>query len=114
MKKSILVVDDDEAIRDSLKASLTRCGYLVYTLKNGQECLDFVKRELPSVIIIDCFMPVLDGLTTVKLLQNYRQKLPIIMMSSDEIKSNCVFLRKPFKFDNLLAVLNNVLCTRIC
>jgi len=114
MQKSILVVDDDATIRNTLSVSLTKRGYLVYTSQNGKECLDFIKKNTPNVVIIDCFMPVMDGLTTVKHLQNSEKKFPIIMISSDEIKSNCVFLRKPFKIESLLNILDKVLKVKIC
>ena len=60
-------------------------------------------------MVIDCFMPKMDGLTTIKILQNQQNKTPIIMMSSDQISSNgFVFLRKPFKMNELITLIDNL------
>ncbi len=68
-EKKILVVDDDELIRDGLKSFLTRLGYLVKVAEGSKEALDFIKKEEFPVIITDIKMPDIDG---IKLCQSIR------------------------------------------
>lgn len=59
---TILVVDDDYAIRDSLTELLEDEGYLVARAENGQEALDFLRHNgVPCLILLDLMMPVMDG-----------------------------------------------------
>lgn len=112
--KSILLVDDDEQLKSTLVTSLAKLGYIVYTSKNGQECIDFIKYNTPSVIVIDCFMPKLDGLSAIKIMQDNKNKIPIIMISSDDIKANgFLFLRKPFKINNLVQMIESLINIKI-
>lgn len=114
VSKSILLVDDDEVLKENLQICLVKSGYTVYTLKNGEECLNFIKNTIPNILIIDCFMPKMDGLTTIKLMQNINVNIPIIMISSDDIKpKGFLFLRKPFKFHSLLDLIQSILNTKI-
>ncbi len=57
----VLVVDDDEDVRLLLQTALTGRGYRVITAANGQEGLQHLERELPRLVVLDYWMPVLDG-----------------------------------------------------
>lgn len=61
-RKRVLVVDDDRDIRETLQELLEQEGYEVETAKNGVEALKFARRERPAVILLDLFMPIMDGL----------------------------------------------------
>ncbi len=69
IKKKILVVDDEEQIRDGLKNFLTRQGYVVKVAEGSKEALDFIIKEEFPVIITDIKMPDIDG---IKLCQSIR------------------------------------------
>lgn len=61
-RRHVLVVDDDRDIRETLQELLEQEGYEVETARNGAEALTLARRERPAVILLDLFMPVMDGL----------------------------------------------------
>ena len=80
----VLVVDDNQANRQLLRAYLTRLGMEVLTADNGLEALEVFEREMPDIVLIDVMMPVMDGLTaTRKLRERYAERwVPIVMLSA--------------------------------
>lgn len=70
---SILVIDDEEDIRDALQMILKSAGYDVKVASNGYEAIDFQRREPADVIITDIIMPEKDGISTIK---EIRQEFP--------------------------------------
>ena len=80
----VLVVDDNQANRQLLRAYLTRLGMEVLTADNGLEALEVFEREMPDIVLIDVMMPVMDGLTaTRKLRERYTERwVPIVMLSA--------------------------------
>jgi CheY-like chemotaxis protein len=107
-RKSILVVDDDEDICDTLKAVLEEEGYAVAVAWNGAEALALLREtpSKPALVILDILMPVMDGAAL------YREMkadpaladIPIIISTSDPSKapSNVLMIRKPVALDLLL------------
>lgn len=67
--KTILIVDDERALRELLRDTFELRGYKCLTAKNGREALKIAKKELPSLIILDLIMPVMDGAQTHKALK---------------------------------------------
>lgn len=61
MKYKVLIAEDDNVIREVLKEHLENEGYEVFTAVNGQEAVDLAKKEKPHIIVMDMFMPVMDG-----------------------------------------------------
>jgi two-component system, CitB family, response regulator DctR len=59
--KKILIIEDDKALQDVYKLVLSHTGYEVYTANNGAEGLVINRRIKPDLILLDIFMPVLDG-----------------------------------------------------
>jgi CheY-like chemotaxis protein len=111
MTKTILVVDDEPAVRDMLKDFLTPLEYEVLTAANGEEALNLAEREDPEIILLDVRMPGIDGLETCGRLkiQEETRGIPIIMMTGfgitpDEAQTvgaeDCV--SKPFNLPDLL------------
>lgn len=113
MRKSILVVDDEEDTRKVLKLILEQEGYDVKTASNGKECLKRLNKSI-NLILLDIMMPILDGwgvVAKIKINQKFR-KIPIIMLTVksgkedyDKAKSFQVedYIVKPFEPDNLIA-----------
>lgn len=62
-KKSILIIEDDTALRKVLNDKLTDEGFIVFEAVNGVEGLKLAKENHPSVILLDIFMPIMDGVT---------------------------------------------------
>jgi two-component system cell cycle sensor histidine kinase/response regulator CckA len=111
MAKKILVVDDEDVVRDILTDFLTLGGYEVLTAASGEEGVALAEREEPEVILLDALMPGIDGLETCARLkaQERTRGIPIIMMTGfgvmpDEAETVGAedFVSKPFKLDDLL------------
>lgn len=108
--KSILVVDDDEAIREVLKMSLEMEGYPVMTATNGKEALDILSRSPnQGLILLDLMMPVMNGWEFVEEFQKVEKysNIPIILISAySERAKNLPAIQevfsKPMNFNTLL------------
>jgi two-component system response regulator AtoC len=79
---SILIVDDEEGIRNYLKTLLKLKGYEVQTVASGIEAIDyFNSNPPPSLILLDILMPEIDGLETLRRLRKVEREMPVIMLS---------------------------------
>ena len=67
---SILIIDDEEDIRDALQMVLQRAGYDVMVAANGSEAIELQRSEPADLIITDIIMPEKDGVTTIKEIRN--------------------------------------------
>lgn len=108
----ILVVDDDRAVRDSLRRSLEFNGYTVELAGDGAEALAVVPRSDPDLIIMDVMMPRLDGLEATRALRSAGNDVPILVLTARDAVNDRVdgldagaddYLTKPFALDELLA-----------
>lgn len=107
--RSILIVEDDIDIRESLQATLTHEGYLVYTAVNGREGLDVLPRiERPCLILLDLMMPVMNGWEFLSFLRknDLLATIPVIVVSAYVSESQPLpveaVIKKPFDLDLLL------------
>ena len=108
----ILVVDDDRGIRETLGDVLVDEGYTVGFARNGAEALEFLRTEgLPSLILLDVSMPVLDGpgFRAQQLKDAALAAIPVILLTAagphdeaNEVPGVAAFLRKPFGLSQLL------------
>ncbi|MGZ8179044.1 response regulator transcription factor [Williamsia sp. SKLECPSW1] len=114
----ILVVDDDRAVRESLRRSLSFNGYTVETASDGMEALDAIKSERPDAVVLDVMMPRLDGLEVCRRLRSTGDDLPILVLTARDSVSERVsgldagaddYLPKPFALEELLARLRALL-----
>lgn len=105
MIKRILICDDDENILEATKIILSDKGYAVEVSKNGQEVCKKLKEEKFDILLLDLWMPNLDGKETTKFLKNQEKtkNLPIIIFSAssqiEKIASEIGadgYLKKPF------------------
>src|SRR4029450_8439346 len=80
-KPRLLVIDDEAAIRDSLKMILEYEDYQFVGAASGQEGLAVVQRERPDVVLLDIKMPGMDGIEVLKQLHAADESLPIVMIS---------------------------------
>jgi two-component system chemotaxis response regulator CheY len=105
----ILVVDDDESIRQTIAEILEVEGYLVAAAANGEEALERVEEAHPALVLLDMRMPVLDGWGFARELRLRGIKLPILVMTAaqnarswaEEIGADG-YVAKPFDLDELL------------
>ncbi|MBA2698859.1 MAG: response regulator transcription factor [Nocardioidaceae bacterium] len=108
----ILVVDDDRAVRDSLRRSLEFNGYEVALANDGVEALARINGLSPDALIVDVMMPRLDGIETTKALRAAGNDLPILVLTARDLVNDRVdgldagaddYLAKPFALEELLA-----------
>lgn len=118
MFPTILVVDDEPSIRRSLEGILTDEGFEVITAANGYDCLKAVETEFPDLILLDIWMPGIDGLETLKEIKKTNPLLPVIMISGHGTIETAVtatkqgaynFIEKPVAIDKVIVAINNAL-----
>ena len=80
-KPRILVIDDESAIRDSLKMILEYEGYQFVGAVSGQDGLTTIQRERPDAVLLDIKMPGMDGMEVLRKLHALDESLPVIMIS---------------------------------
>ncbi|WP_346916003.1 response regulator transcription factor [Clostridium sp.] len=80
---NILLVDDEENIRNLLDAYLKKEGFNILHSSNGKEAIKIMERELVNLVVLDIMMPILDGFETLKVIRN-RWNVPVIMLSAKE------------------------------
>jgi len=114
----VLVVDDDQAVRDSLRRSLEFNGYTVTLARDGAEALASIGQASPDALVIDVMMPRLDGLEATKALRAAGNDLPILVLTARDSVGDRVegldagaddYLTKPFALEELLARLRALL-----
>ncbi|SDD30508.1 response regulator transcription factor [Actinokineospora iranica] len=118
----ILVVDDDRAVRESLRRSLQFNGYQVDLASDGQQALESVlgaeQASRPDAMVLDVMMPRLDGLEVCRRLRGVGDDLPILVLTARDLVSDRVagldagaddYLPKPFALEELLARLRALL-----
>jgi two-component system, cell cycle sensor histidine kinase and response regulator CckA len=122
VKPLILVVDDDELLRDTTAEMLQGLGYLTRKARGGRECQKILaahRHEL-SAMVLDCRMPDIDGVTVLKQLRAQKDRLPVVLVSgmvtddnlSEELRDRRTrFLQKPFTQVQLGMVVKNLLGT---
>jgi two-component system, OmpR family, response regulator MprA len=108
----ILVVDDERAVRESLRRALELEGYDVELAGDGLEGLTRVEESQPDVLILDVLMPGMDGLEMCRRLRRGGNRLPVLMLTARDAVENRVagldagaddYVTKPFALEELLA-----------
>lgn len=112
---NILIVEDDEEIKDAVEIYLRNQGYKIFKAKNGYEGLEIIKSETIHLAIVDIMMPKMDGITMVMNLRT-RYDFPVIMLSAkseeiDKITGLNIgaddYITKPFNPMELIARVNS-------
>jgi two-component system response regulator MprA len=114
----ILVVDDDRAVRESLRRSLQFNGYQVELASDGVQAMEQIEAQRPDAVVLDVMMPRLDGLEVCRRLRSTGDDLPILVLTARDAVSDRVagldagaddYLPKPFALEELLARLRALL-----
>ena len=118
MKPRILVIDDESAIRDSLRMILEYEGYEVQGAATGQDGLTLVDRDPPELVFLDIKMAGMDGLEVLQRLKAGHDTLPVVMISGHATVSTAVeatklgafdFIEKPLSTERVLVTVRNAL-----
>ena len=108
----ILVVDDERAVRESLRRALELEGYEIELAADGGEALAQLESDQPDAVILDVLMPGVDGLEVCRRLRRSGNRIPILMLTARDAVENRVegldagaddYVTKPFALDELLA-----------
>jgi two-component system, OmpR family, response regulator MprA len=114
----ILVVDDDRAVRESLRRSLQFNGYTVQLAGDGLQAMEVLATQRPDAMVLDVMMPRVDGLEVCRRLRGTGDDLPILVLTARDAVSDRVagldagaddYLPKPFALEELLARLRALL-----
>ena len=115
MKNRILLVEDDDSIREATALVLRDEGYQVDEVNNGEEALIYLKRTRtePCLVLLDLFMPKLNGLELIKIMQKTDQiiSVPVVIMSAGskfKPPEGIPFIKKPFDLDLLIKIVNGL------
>ena len=121
MNTSILIVDDEQEIRDSLSEVLTDEDYLTYTAENGQVALEMLNDQHYDIIISDIKMPKLDGVTLLKKVKEQAPDTFVILITSygstetaiEAMRHGAIdYVLKPLDFDELILRIKNIVLHR--
>jgi UDP-3-O-[3-hydroxymyristoyl] N-acetylglucosamine deacetylase len=115
---TVLVVDDENEIRSSLRGVLNDEGLRVLEAEGGREALAIVRREHPELVLLDVWMPDIDGIELLRQLRSEPNRPQVVMISGHGNVETAVqatklgafdFIEKPFSIDSLLQVVNRAL-----
>jgi CheY-like chemotaxis protein len=84
---SILVIDDDRAVLSTVKLLLERAAHTVEAVDNSQAGLRLLETQGFDLLVVDIFMPGMDGFETMRLVHQSRPEMPVIVMSGQEFRS---------------------------
>jgi len=114
----VMVVDDEEGIRESLSGILEDEGYAVLSASSGEEALNILKEQTPDLIVLDIWLPGIDGIQTLQEIKNLKPDIPVVMISGHgnielAVKATRTgaydFLEKPLSLERVLLVANRAL-----
>jgi DNA-binding response OmpR family regulator len=111
----ILIVEDEQALRDTIVTALRMSGHMVVSAENGLDALDRVREEPPDLVVLDLQLPEMDGW---EFLSHFRAQpsnrdVPVIVMSAahrvvvDDLDAQA-FFAKPFDLDELIDVIEEL------
>jgi two-component system nitrogen regulation response regulator NtrX len=112
------VVDDEREIRESLRGILEEEGYQVHTAESGEACLDFLKKRSCEIVLLDIWLPGIDGLEALERIRQMEDPPEVIIVSGHGTIETAVratklgafdFLEKPLSLDKTLILIKNAL-----
>jgi two-component system response regulator MprA len=114
----VLVVDDDRALREALRRTLSLAGYEVEQAQDGEQALERIAGSLPDAVVLDVGLPGMDGLEVCERLRRLGNRVPILMLTARDAVENRIdgldagaddYMVKPFDVGELKARLRALL-----
>jgi len=118
MFPSILIVDDEPSILQTLSGLLSDEGFEVTTAANGYEALKIIDAESPDLVLLDIWMPGIDGIETLKEIKNQNPRIQVIIITGHGTIETAVnatklgaydLIEKPLSIDKVIVAINNAL-----
>lgn len=118
MQKTILIVDDEESIRQSLGGILADDGYDILTAGSGEEALKILGEEVVNLVLLDIWLPGMDGIETLRMIKTEYPQLRVVMMSGHGTIETAVkatklgafdFIEKPLSLEKMLLLVKHAL-----
>lgn len=116
--QTILIVDDEEGIRESVREILADEGYRVVEASDGSKALDLIRREKPRLVLLDIWMPQVNGIELLKEIKEQEPEVQVVMISGHGNIHTAVaatklgafdFIEKPLSLDGLLLTVRRAL-----
>ena len=117
MQKTILIVDDEKSICKSLGSILVDEGYEILTAGSGEEAMKVIEEDPPQLVILDIWLPGIDGIETLKVIKSRYHKIRVIMISGHGTIETAVkatklgafdFFVKPLSMEKIILIVNHV------
>jgi DNA-binding NtrC family response regulator len=117
-KKKVLVVDDEQDVREILDSVLRKLDYIPYVAESGQEALEILKNNKIDVVLSDLYMPGMDGIELLKRVRTLSKSIvfliitahPTIETAVDAIKKGAYdYLTKPFHIEEVRVKINRAI-----
>jgi two-component system nitrogen regulation response regulator NtrX len=111
MPKKVLIIDDEPEICKMITEFLFDAGYVASHALNGPDGLAMIKKDLPSLVLLDVGMPGMDGIEVMRLIREQYPALPVVVLTghrdTETVKKMaelgaCEYLTKPIQLDTLL------------
>lgn len=116
MSRLVLVIDDEVSICQSLLGALGDEGYRVKSATSGRDGIEAIRIERPDIVLLDIWMPQMDGIETLRMIKSEWPDQPVIMMSGHGNIETAVkttklgafnFIEKPLSLERLLVLIQN-------
>lgn len=122
MKPLVMIVEDDDMIREMMDITLTQAGYRVTTASSGQAGLDLLKRFRVNLMLLDVHMPHMSGLEVLAVMKRMGRTMPPVLMVTanrqaetvnQAMRMGCIgYVAKPFTPDSLVSRVRKALTMR--
>jgi UDP-3-O-[3-hydroxymyristoyl] N-acetylglucosamine deacetylase len=118
LRNTILIVDDEDGVRESVREVLSDEGYRVVDTADGTHVLDLIRKEQPGLVLLDIWMPQIDGIGLLREIKNKEPNINVVMISGHGNIHTAVtatkhgafdFIEKPLSLDALLSTVQRAL-----
>jgi DNA-binding NtrC family response regulator len=118
MKTRLLIVDDEDDLRDLLSQVLTKTGYDIATASDGEKAIELLYANTFDVVLLDIQMPKLNGIEVLKYISQHTPHTKVIMITGYADLKNAMeareygardFISKPYKLDDVISTIDHVL-----
>ncbi|MBI4042220.1 MAG: sigma-54-dependent Fis family transcriptional regulator [Deltaproteobacteria bacterium] len=120
--RTILIVDDDEGVSESLRSALIDEGYTVRVVGDGKTALSLLRQWEPDLVLLDIWLPDIDGISVLEKIRQEERPIQVVVMSGHGTVESAVkatklgafdFLEKPISLEKLLVTIHNIYAMQV-